>query len=181
MTPSESAQLASAIEEPVRLVPHDAAWAATYAAERDRLLALFPSALRAVEHIGSTAIPGMPAKPIVDLLAGVDTMDVADGLFDEVLRHGYTTSRAFNAMLPDRRWFMRASGGRTHHLHLVVFDSPTWHRHLLFRDRLRGDAALALSYGRLKAELAARFQHDREAYTEAKSGFIASVLSRSAP
>lgn len=167
-----------AIREPIRLVPHQAAWSQSFATERDRLLALFPHDLRAVEHIGSTAIPGMPAKPIVDLLAGVDSMAVADALFDQVLAHGYATSRAFNEMLADRRWFMRSvNGRRTHHLHIVVLDSPTWHKHLLFRDRLRANASLAQSYANLKVDLAARFEHDREAYTDGKSEFVASVLA----
>ena len=69
------------------------------------------------------------------------------------------------------------NGHRTHHLHLVVFGSPTWHRHLLFRDRLRSNADLAQSYAELKSELAIRFKNDREAYTDAKSEFVASVLS----
>ena len=166
-----------AIREPIRLEPYDANWPTSYAAERARLVSLFPLQLRAVEHIGSTAIPQMLAKPIVDILAGVDSMSVADSLVEEVLRHGYTTSRLFNEALTDRRWFMRSiDGRRTHHLHVVVFASPTWLRHLLFRDRLRSNPALAQSYGSLKSELALRFEHDREAYTNAKSEFVASVL-----
>lgn len=167
-----------AIREPVRLAPYDPAWPAAFEAERERLRALFAPELRAIEHVGSTAIPGMPAKPIVDLLAGVESMAVADGLFERVLLHGYTTSRAFNEMLADRRWFMRLlHGRRTHHLHLVVLGSPTWREHLLFRDRLRSNAVLAESYARLKLELAERFMHDREAYTDAKSEFVSSVLA----
>ncbi|MCE9658385.1 MAG: GrpB family protein [Burkholderiales bacterium] len=174
---SEDAQ-ERAIREPIRLVPYQEDWPASYLTERERLLSLFAPDLRAVEHIGSTAIPRMPAKPVVDLLAGVDSMAVADTLFEQVLLHGYTTSRAFNEMLPDRRWFMRSiNGRRTHHLHLVVFGSPTWLKHLLFRDRLRSNGELAQSYAHLKSELAARFEHDREAYTDAKSEFVASVLA----
>jgi GrpB-like predicted nucleotidyltransferase (UPF0157 family) len=177
LAPTEQT-LQGAIREPIRLVPYQAEWPIAFAAAQRRLLALFPQDLRALEHIGSTAIPGMPAKPIVDLLAGVDSMAVADELFEQVLAHGYTTSRAFNEMLPDRRWFMRSvNGHRTHHLHIVVLGGPTWYKHLLFRDRLRSNAALAQSYARLKSELAARFEHDREAYTDAKSEFVASVLS----
>jgi len=168
----------NAAREPIRLVVYDPGWPAAFAAERARLLSLFAHDLRAVEHIGSTAVPGMSAKPVIDLLGGVDSMAEADRLFEQVLVNGYTTSRAFNEMLPDRRWFMRSfNGRRTHHLHLVVFNGPTWHKHVLFRDRLRSDPALAQSYARLKSELAMRFEHDREAYTDAKSGFIASVLS----
>ena len=175
---SEEEASPSAIREPIRLVPYRADWPASFAAEQRRLLGLFPHELRAIEHIGSTAIPGMPAKPIVDLMAGVQSMVVADQLFEQVLLHGYTTSRAFNEMLPDRRWFMRsADGRRTHHLHIVVLDGPIWHKTLLFRDRLRSDRSMAQSYARLKSELAVRFENDREAYTDGKSEFVASVLS----
>jgi GrpB-like predicted nucleotidyltransferase (UPF0157 family) len=105
-------------------------------------------------------------------------MEVADRLFEPMLSHGYSTSRAFNDMLPDRRWFMRSSNGqRTHHLHVVVFGGEIWRKHLVFRDRLRSDPSLAQSYAVLKSELAARFEHDRDAYTDAKSKFVASVVS----
>jgi len=177
--PSAKRALNDASHEPIFLVPYDARWPATYDSECYRLLSLFPMQLRAVEHIGSTAVPGMLAKPIIDILAGVDSMTIADSLFEPILRNGYTTSRAFNQMLPDRRWFMRSRDGhRTHHLHVVAFGGPTWHRHLTFRDRLRSDSALAQSYAQLKADLAIRFQYDREAYTDAKSVFVDSVLGR---
>jgi len=167
-----------AFDEPIRLVPHDRHWPAAFAAERDRLLSLFRSQLQRIEHIGSTAIPGLPAKPIIDLLAGVASMDVADALFEPILGAGYTTSRPFNAMLPDRRWFMRASDGRrTHHLHVVVADGKAWQEHLAFRDRLRASPALATEYADLKRDLATRFRRDREAYTDAKSAFVTRVLA----
>jgi GrpB-like predicted nucleotidyltransferase (UPF0157 family) len=105
-------------------------------------------------------------------------MAVADSLFEPILEAGYTTSREFNAMLPDRRWFMRSSGGkRTHHLHVVVSGSRTWRERLTFRDKLRSCAALAKQYADLKCELASRFKHDREAYTNAKSEFVAYILA----
>lgn len=167
-----------AIEEPVVLVPHDPAWFDRYAAERARLVARFGTELIDVQHIGSTAVAGLPAKPIVDIIAGVASMAVADALFEPLLGHGYTTSRAFNDMLPDRRWFMRSAGGRrTHHLHVVVHDGPLWRSHLRFRDRLRADPALAARYADLKHTLAERHRHDREAYTDAKSAFIAAALA----
>lgn len=166
-----------AISERVRLVPHDEGWSASFRAERARLVALFPQ-FREVEHIGSTAVPGMPAKPIIDILVGVDSMAVANALFEPILQAGYTTSRAYNEMLPDRRWFMRSRAGyRTHHLHVVALGSKTWIEHLLFRDKLRSNPALAQEYASLKAELAARFERDREAYTDAKSQFVAAVLA----
>ncbi len=175
----ERSQHIRAIDEEVRLDAYDPAWPLLFSRERDRLLSLFPQLL-AVEHFGSTAVPGMPAKPIIDILAGVSSMAVADALFEPVLASGYTTSRAFNAMLPDRRWFMRVSNGRrTHHLHLVVHGSATWSERIRFRDLLRGDRDLADAYLQLKTELARKFRQDREAYTDAKSGFVAAALARS--
>ncbi len=140
-------------------------------------MALFP-ALIAVEHFGSTAVPGMSAKPVIDLLAGVQTMRDAEALCEPLLGAGYTTSRAFNDMLLDRKWFMRtANGHRTHHLHIVVFEGTVWLEKLRFRDLLRNNFELASAYAQCKAELAARFRKDREAYTEAKGSFIASALA----
>ena len=165
-----------AINEPVILMAYDALWPRAFALERERLANQFPQ-LIAIEHIGSTSVSGMIAKPIIDILAGVPSMSVADELFEPVLSCGYTTSREFNEMLTDRRWFMRASEGRrTHHLPIVEHGGPTWSRHLLFRDRMRAKPALADAYARLKADLATRYRNDREAYTNAKSKFITAAL-----
>src|SRR6478609_5240693 len=98
--------LARAIVEEVSLVAHDPRWAAQFVEERDRLLALFPDRFVAIAHIGSTAIPGLAAKPIIDILAGVQSMSEADALMDPLCARGYETSAAFNATLSDRRWLM---------------------------------------------------------------------------
>jgi GrpB-like predicted nucleotidyltransferase (UPF0157 family) len=177
MTDEESLQ--RAIHERVILVPYDPDWPTRFAVERERLLGLFPTALREVQHIGSTAVPSLPAKPIIDLMAGVASLDVADGLIAPLLESGYVTSAEFNAALSDRRWLMRhADGHRTHHLHLVVHGERLWHERLAFRDALRSDPALAERYALLKAELAARHPDDREAYTRTKGEFIRAVLAR---
>jgi GrpB-like predicted nucleotidyltransferase (UPF0157 family) len=171
--------LAHAIVEEVHLAAHDPRWAAQFAAERDRLLDLLPGQFAAIEHIGSTAIPGLAAKPIIDLLAGVRTMNEADALLEPLCTHGYETSAEFNATLPDRRWLMRhALGRRTHHLHLVVFGGEPWVQRLRFRDLLRADAAIAARYEHLKLNLAAKYRLDREAYTHAKTAFINEVLAK---
>ncbi|MFC3286173.1 GrpB family protein [Litchfieldella rifensis] len=173
----ESESLEQAIHETVALVPYDPQWPALFNAERDRLLGLFPAQLLDVQHIGSTAIPGMPAKPIIDILAGVESMAVADSLCEPLLDSHYTTSAEFNAALTDRRWFMRwANGHRTHHLHVVVLGESDWCRRLRFRDALRADPVLARRYASLKRELAARHRTDREAYTRAKTTFVLSII-----
>lgn len=175
MTDQESLQ--AAIDEDVALHAHDDAWPALFAAERARLLALFAGSLIAIEHIGSTAVPGLAAKPVIDMLAGVASMAVARSLAGPLCASGYATSQEFNATLTERQWFMRwAKGHRTHHLHLVVMGSQPWVERLLFRDALRADPALAAQYGALKTRLAARHQGDREAYTEAKAAFVQAAL-----
>ena len=174
---SELSPEEQAIREEVCLAPYDPSWSVLFSQEQARLLSLFPQ-LRAVEHIGSTAVPSMAAKPIIDILAGVPSMATADGLFEPILAYGYTTSREFNATLTDRRWFMRSvHGRRTHHLHVVVHLGQVWAERLRFRDLLRQDPILAQSYSQLKSELATRFRQDREAYTDAKAQFVAAALA----
>ncbi|MES2921736.1 MAG: GrpB family protein [Verrucomicrobiota bacterium] len=173
--------LARAIVEDVRISAHDSRWAALFVAERDRLFDLLPGRFAAIEHVGSTAVPRLSAKPIIDILAGVSALSDADALLEPLCMHGYETSAEFNANLPDRRWLMRhALGRRTHHLHLVVFGGEQWNRHLRFRDALRADSAIVARYAHLKQELAEQHRHDREAYTFAKSAFIAEVLTNAA-
>lgn len=173
----EAGSLEQAIHEEVALHSYDPQWPAAFLAERERLMALFPAQLCDVQHIGSTALPGMPAKPIIDLLGGVASMAIADALVTPLLGAGYTTSAEFNATLSDRRWLMRwANGRRTHHLHLVVVDSPAWKQRLHFRDALRQNPGLAQHYAGLKHELAAQHRFDREAYTQAKTAFVLLVL-----
>ena len=173
---SELSPQEQAIREEVFLAPYDPSWPLLFSQERERFLSLFPHLL-AVEHIGSTAVPGLVAKPIIDIMAGVPSMAAADALFEPIMASGYTTSREFNALLTDRRWFMRsANGRRTHHLHVVVHLGQVWAQRLRFRDLLRGNPSLAQSYSQLKSELSVRFRQDREAYTDAKAEFVAAAL-----
>jgi GrpB-like predicted nucleotidyltransferase (UPF0157 family) len=95
----ESESLERAIHEEVALVPYDPRWSSLFEAERERLVRLFPTQFLDIQHFGSTAIPGMPAKPIIDLLAGVESMAVADSLVEPLLNSLYTTSAEFNATL----------------------------------------------------------------------------------
>jgi len=170
--------LTRAIVEEVCIVAHDSRWAAQFVEERDRLLRLLPGRFVAIEHIGSTAVPGLSAKPIIDIIAGVTALSEADALLELLCARDYETSAEFNATLPDRRWLMRhALSRRTHHLHLVVFGGEPWVRHLQFRDVLRADTAIAARYQNLKRDLAEQHRNDREAYTDAKAAFINEVLA----
>jgi GrpB-like predicted nucleotidyltransferase (UPF0157 family) len=156
---------------------YDPAWPASYAAERERLLSLLPDVFIDLEHIGSTAVPRLCAKPIIDILAGVESMDMAEASAELICLSGYTTSADFNKTLTDRKWFMRfANGHRTHHLHVVVHESKAWFERLHFRSQ----PELAARYAALKSQLAALHPKDREAYTDAKAEFVRSV-SEDAP
>jgi GrpB-like predicted nucleotidyltransferase (UPF0157 family) len=174
---NEQQSLELAIREEVVLVPHQPSWSAAFQLERQHLLEVAPTQFVDLQHFGSTAIPGIPAKPIIDILAGVASMEIADSLAAPLLQFGYVTSAEFNASLIERRWYMRhAFGRRTHHLHIVIFDSSTWRRHLEFRDALRSNTKLAGEYAALKIQLASQHATDREAYTHAKTEFVLAVV-----
>ena len=162
----------------IHISPANPHWPARFAEEKARLLAAHGGRFVAVEHFGSTAVPGLPAKPVIDMLGGVRSMAEADALLPLLCADGWDTSPEFNATLTDRRFLLRWPGGvRTHHLHLVVHGGETWTRRLQFRDTLRARPDLAREYAALKHDLAARFAGDREAYTAAKGGFVARVLA----
>jgi GrpB-like predicted nucleotidyltransferase (UPF0157 family) len=155
-------------EMPVEVVEYDPSWPAAFEAERVRLEPLLEGA--EIHHIGSTAVPGLAAKPIIDMMAVVDSYEVP--ITRLVADAGYQYPRAFNAALTNRRFlcYPRAQW-RTHHMHLLD-DPDELTRYLRFRDRLRVDPALAHRYEALKRELAERHRLDREAYSEGKSGFV---------
>jgi len=170
---NDTQSLQQAIHEEIALEAYDPVWAMRFEQERQRLLAFAPEVFLDIQHFGSTAVPGLVAKPVVDILAGVASMEAADALVAALLAFGYITSAEFNASLSDRRWLMRhAQGRRTHHLHLVVFGSQVWLERLRFRDVLRADASLAARYAALKQALALQHGQDREAYTEGKTSFV---------
>jgi len=175
MTNDES--LLAAIGEEIRLHAYDPTWPEAFAAESRRLASLLPGVFMEIEHIGSTAVPGMLAKPVIDLMAGVESMARARSIAQHVCHSGYTTSTEFNDTLVDRQWFMRwAQGHRTHHLHVVVHGGGIWREHVSFRDKLRSSPALAARYAALKSQLATTHTADREAYTDAKTEFIRAAL-----
>jgi GrpB-like predicted nucleotidyltransferase (UPF0157 family) len=175
MTDQES--YIAAIHETIQLHDYDPAWPAQFLAERERLLSALPDAFIELQHIGSTAVPSIRAKPVIDIIAGVDSIATAEGLAQQVCASGYGTSAEFNATLTDRKWFMRwLNGHRTHHLHLVVHEGPVWHEHLRFRDLLRAQPELRQQYAQLKSSLEQAHANDREAYTDAKAEFVRSAL-----
>lgn len=162
----------------IKIEPANPLWPRLFKEEKARLLAALGSRFVAIEHFGSTAVPALDAKPIIDMLGGVRSMAEADALLEPLCALGWDTSPEFNATLPDRRFLLRwPNGVRTHHLHLVVYGAAAWQERLQFRDRLRANPGLAQLYQQLKYELADKYRNDREAYTAAKSEFVARVIS----
>jgi GrpB-like predicted nucleotidyltransferase (UPF0157 family) len=159
---------AGADDGPIKIVEFDPAWPAAYAAERERLAAVLPAAR--IHHIGSTAVPGLAAKPVIDMIAFVE--DLNANVAAVVERAGYSLPERFNAGLLHRRFLCYPTPSyRTHHLHLVD-RAEDLEACIGFRDVLRADAQLAADYVALKRRLAERYREDRAGYTEAKSEFI---------
>jgi GrpB-like predicted nucleotidyltransferase (UPF0157 family) len=166
------------VSDEIVLVGYDPRWPSMAADEIARLRAAAGPSLVALEHVGSTSVPGLVAKPVVDLLGGVDALDDAVSLVPRIVAAGYEYVDKYEDELPRRRYFRRVTAGvRSHHVHLVEAGSWFWNDHLLFRDHLRADADASARYVAIKRELAARFRDDRERYTMGKSDFISAALS----
>lgn len=162
---------------PVTIVDYDPGWPEQFRAERARIMAAAGGLIATVEHFGSTSVPGLAAKPILDLLGGVAALADAERAIAPIESLGYTYVPQYEAIFPERRYFRRTDGQRpTHHLHVVEIGSDFWARHLRFRDLLRADPELAGRYAALKRELAARYGRDRDGYTDAKTAFIEAAM-----
>jgi len=126
-----------------------------------------------IEHIGSTAVEGLCAKPTIDIMIGVHQFELVDGMIYRIEALGYEYIEKYNEVMPQRRFFQKNKDGlRTHHLHVVEAGSDFWVRHLKFRDHLRTSEQDRNRYSELKQELATRDWNDRNEYAAAKSDFI---------
>jgi GrpB-like predicted nucleotidyltransferase (UPF0157 family) len=164
-------------DQPITLVDHDPSWHEKFLSEQAVLSRLLQPWLAAPpEHVGSTAVPGLRAKPIVDILAPVHSLEHAQAAVPVLERNGWLfwpddPNRSY------RLWFLRPTpAARTHHLQIMQHDHDELRKTLVFRDALRNDAALRQEYVALKQRLAERHHLDRNAYTDAKSEFVRSVL-----
>ncbi len=164
----------------VYLLPHDPQWAEEYARESARVLAAIGDIAVTVHHIGSTAIPGISAKPIIDMLAVVTDVGLLDERSQKLAGLGYEVMGEFG--IPGRRYFRKdnAEGIRTHHIHAFAEGSTEIDRHLVFRDYLRGHREDAERYDHLKQELARQFPLDIGRYTDGKDDLIREIDARAA-
>lgn len=160
----------------VQLVPYDPEWAKFYAVEEESLKELLGKKCLGVEHIGSTAIPGMEAKPILDLMVAVEAIDDYDWYTDRLKQLGYEFRRDNRS---DQEHILYVKGpeeNRTHYLKLTTPNSDFWREHVLFRDYLINHAERAAEYQHLKQELLSQHAEDRTLYTEGKANFIKETI-----
>jgi GrpB-like predicted nucleotidyltransferase (UPF0157 family) len=165
-------------DAPVHILKYDPAWPAGFASQRDRVAAVLQPWLAApVEHIGSTSVPGLPAKPVVDMLAPVRSLSQAQDAVAPLQADGWV----FWPEDPGRHyrlWFLRPSpAARSHHLHVIEDGHPHARALIAFRDALRADPELRDEYAALKRRLAREHHGNRNAYTNAKADFVARVVS----
>jgi GrpB-like predicted nucleotidyltransferase (UPF0157 family) len=157
----------------VELVEYDPSWAQLFAEEREQLVGVFDGDVVGIEHIGSTSVPELCAKPIIDVLVGLRRLGLTEEQIAAMERLGYEYLGEHG--LPGRLFFRKDP--RTHHVHVVTHGGEHWERQLTFRDTLRSDAEERRRYDAFKRRLAAE-GHPRETYTELKTPFIREVEAR---
>jgi GrpB-like predicted nucleotidyltransferase (UPF0157 family) len=160
----------------VRLVEYDERWPSLFAAESVRILAAIPALPLTLEHIGSTAVPGLCAKPVLDILAGHPASVAVLPYVAPFEGAGY--QHRGDAGIAGHQFFRRGQP-RAYHIHLVALGGSLWREYLAFRDHLRSDRQAAAHYAEIKRSLAARFPRDREAYITGKSSFVIEAVRHS--
>ncbi len=174
-------KVARVVQEDVAVMPYDPRWPEMFQEEKAHLLSCLPDALvTRIEHFGSTAVPGLAAKPIVDILVEVTSLDETREAIPAILEaqgYDYFWRPTWGDDTPPfYAWFIKrdSQGNRTHHIHMVESDFEHWDR-LLFRDYLIEHPKVAHEYGALKQRLSQSHENDRVACTKAKTEFVVRV------
>ncbi|MFC1586029.1 GrpB family protein [Fibrobacterota bacterium] len=177
-------RLRRVVQETVSIVPYDPVWPEKFEYEKQHLLSCLPDKLiTRIEHFGSTAVPNLWAKPIIDMLVEVTSLEKTKSEIVPVLQaqnYDYFWRPSWGDDIPPYyAWFIKrdSGGNRTHHIHMVEKDFEHWDR-LLFRDYLREHPETAMVYQSLKINIAERNASDRIAYTNSKAGFISEITKR---
>lgn len=151
-------------------------WPMLFEREKAAIFSVIGNFNPTIEHIGSTSVPALAAKPIIDIMVGLTDLNDADFLVSQIEELGYTYFSQYEDEMPYRRFFRKGAGDVvTHHIHMVAIDSEFWVRHLLFRNCLRENPEIALKYADLKRNLAQKEWGDSNDYADAKSNFIRSI------
>lgn len=157
----------------VKVVEYTEDWVAQFQREMEKMWDLFGEELINIHHIGSTSVPGLKAKPIVDMMPVVKQIDRIDAYRPQMEMLGYECMGEFG--IPGRRYFRKGGDNRTHQIHAFEQGDPNVLRHLAFRDYLRANREDAVRYGDLKAELARKFPYDIESYMDGKDALVKEI------
>ena len=170
----------------VVISPYSEEWPELFRQTKAQLLTVFaPSEFSGepvcIEHIGSTSVRGLAAKPVIDVMLAASSLQQIEEKIATLGALGYTYVSKYEQDLPMRRYFVKTPANSLRiHLHTVTAGSQFWHEHIAFRDILRIDEHLRLQYQNLKQQLAKEFANDKSAYTDAKGPFIRAALAQSA-
>ena len=161
----------------IKLSDYQKKWVSLYKVEHQWLKSALGDFVSEIQHIGSTSVPGLYAKPIIDILIGVKTLENYVEYID-ILKIIEYEFREY-ASEPNRKFFSKGNNDiRMYHLHIVEIDTEEWNKHIIFRDYLINHKETADKYGCLKLELARKFPEDRKNYTIAKAKFINMIVNK---
>ncbi|MFP5010279.1 GrpB family protein [Bacillus paranthracis] len=162
------------MEQQIVIKPYEKEWHEEYLIEKEKFISLFGEDCIAIEHIGSTSVQGLGAKPLIDMMIGVTDLQIIEKWIDDLLKIGY---EYVPKETPNWRFFRKGKWrAGTHHLHVYIYNSDEWKTNLLFRDFLIKHEWARKEYRELKERLAATYPFDRVSYTNAKAPFIQKIL-----
>ena len=166
--------------KPTVIVPYSLAWPELFLTLKAELHVVFGPQHVEVEHVGSTSVPDLCAKPVIDVLLGAENLTVFEMKIADMERCGFEYVSKYELEIPQRRYFVRSLPGSLRvHVHGVVRGGELWQDHLEFRNLLRTDKSLMLEYAELKLSLARQFADNKSAYSVAKGPFIRSAIKKS--
>ena len=163
------------MEDLIEISDYDPAWPGHFAAEKDSILSRLKGFDAEIAHVGSTAVPGLAAKPTIDLMIGVGELRLTAEQIEAMTDMGYAYLGEYG--IPGRHFFRKGTPP-THHVHWVRRDADFWQKQVVFRDYLRANPSEFGEYEAVKKDLAAKFQHDRAAYTSGKTACIKALLKK---
>ncbi|MBO1580680.1 GrpB family protein [Bacillus sp. XF8] len=164
------------MDKEIIIEPYNSNWHTEFMKEKEKFITLLKKEILAIEHIGSTSIEGLGAKPLIDMMIGVENLNVVNQWIDPLQTIGY--EYVFHKEFPNRRFFRKGKWrAGTHHLHVYMYESEEWNNNLLFREFLRKNEWARAEYRQVKQDLAAKYPFDRVAYTKGKSPYIEKIIS----
>lgn len=169
----------SKLDRPIEIVNYNSHWIYLFENEKLIIKDALENYVISIEHIGSTAIPDLAAKPVIDIALGINNFEESKKLIPIIEKLGYNYEPEFEKALPNRRFFWKGTKeNHTFHIHMAEVDSELWEKPIIFRDYLRKNPNEARRYGLLKKSLASRCGNDIECYINGKTEFIENILRK---